>query len=111
MTLAAFALFQESCSSLHPPGASYKASYFSPVKKNELATFALFPKKRARYFWPKWPKNYHAQHFAGTFLQSLAFVVGYFRVGGRPKVPLWPKTRGVAPKTNGYKTPKLAPVA
>ena len=59
------------------------------------------------------------------FLRSLAFVVGgrlpaaapvaqragYFRVGGRPKVPLWPKTRGVAPKTNGYKTPKLAPVA
>ena len=36
---------------------------------------------------------------------------GYFRVGGWPKVPLWPKTRGITPKTNGYKPAKLAPVA
>ena len=35
----------------------------------------------------------------------------YVGVGGWRKVPLWPKNCGVAPKTNGYKTPKLAPVA
>ncbi len=35
----------------------------------------------------------------------------YVGVGGWRKVPLWPKKCGVTPKTNGYKTPKFAPVA
>ena len=35
----------------------------------------------------------------------------YWGVGGRRKVPLWPKICGVTPKANGYKKPKFALVA
>ena len=73
---------------------------------------------------PTWTRCCSAP-FAGIFLRSSAFGFGgrlpaaapvaqrqgYFRVGGWPKVPLWPKTRGITPKTNGYKPAKLAPVA
>ena len=35
----------------------------------------------------------------------------YWGVDGWRKVPLWPKVCGIAPKTNGYKTPKFVLVA
>ena len=59
--LAFFAPSQESCSSLYHPLASYKASSIPPVEKNRASYIRRNPKKRARYIWPKWRRNYHAQ--------------------------------------------------
>ena len=59
--LAIFPLFQDSCASLYPPVASYKASSISPVEKNRASYIRRNPKKRARYIWSKWRRNYHAQ--------------------------------------------------